>query len=106
MPDNSYIQYGSFGVVVFLVGWFVLYGFPRMLEAISSAVDRFLLKIDAIENRCNQEREKMMQEFRNENAAVREAHRTESEADRVARHKSVNDFTEIISKLVTQRQKD
>lgn len=117
MPDNSYIQYGSFGVIVFLVGWFVLYGFPKMMDTISSSVDRFLSKIDSIENQCKEERiaianqateERIaiVREFRAECQAVREAARIEAEADRIARHKSVNDFTEIISRIVARGNKE
>lgn len=100
MPDNSYIQYGCFGLITFLIGWFVLYGFPKMMDTVTKAVDKTFAKIEALENRCNEERAKMMQDFRLELAAQREYYRIESEADRAARHKSVNDFTEIIAKIV------
>lgn len=79
MPYNEVIQYGSFGlvvfVVIFLLVWFVRVGFPRTLEAGTSCIDKVLGKIDQIEASCREERKQMLAIFREER-----------EIDRKARH--------------------
>ena len=110
MPDAAYIQYGSFGLIVFVTVWFVRTGFPRMMEVVESSITRVLAKIDAIESRCADEREANLQAFREEQQlgriafatelkAMRACMKEEGDADREARHKTANDFTEIIAQV-------
>lgn len=92
MPGNDLIQYGSFGLVVFVVAWFVLRAFPQMVSALTASIDKVLQKIDAIEANCRAERLDLLHEFQKER-----------EADRIARHSMANQFTETISKLVVKK---
>lgn len=108
------IQGGSFGLIVFLTVWFVRTGFPRLMDVAENSITRVLAKIDAIEERCCSEREAANAAYREEAKEVRDAFAAElksireqasreAEADRVARHKTANDFTEIVAKLFMER---
>lgn len=92
VPTDNIIQYGSFGlvvfVVVFMLVWFVRTGFPRTLDTVSSMVDRVLIKIDEIEEECRKERGELMKTFREER-----------DTDRKMRHDLVNQFTAELAKL-------
>ncbi len=94
MPDNQFIQYGSFGVIVFLVGWFVLRGFPQVITALTASIDRVLMKIDSIESECRAERTELLKVFREER-----------EADRVARHAMANQFTEMLARAIIPKNR-
>jgi hypothetical protein len=110
VPDTAYLQYGSFGLIVFVVVWFVKTGFPRIMDAVENSVTRVLSKIDAIEERCAAERESTIRSFREEIHAARMSFgeelrimracaKDESDADRMARHKTTEEFTKIIAQF-------
>lgn len=96
MPTDMIIQYGSFGLVVFVVVftlvWFVRVGFPRTLDALSSMVDRVLLKIDSIEDECREER-----------AAILKAFREEREFERQTQKEIANRMTQALADIYNKR---
>lgn len=97
MPDNQVIQFGSFGLVVFVVLWIVLRGFPQAVDVIrftvtntlaaaATMVDRALIEIKTMDTNGRTERQEMIRAFREELELQRKADREDSDADRRARH--------------------
>ncbi len=92
MPTDSVIQYGSFGLVVFtvvfLLVWFVKFGFPQMLATVIDCVSRVLMKIDQIESDCRQERRELLEVFR-----------AERDEDRKSRHEQAQMLQRAIAEV-------
>lgn len=99
MPENTYIQYGSFGIIVFLVIWFVIYGFPKMMETVTTAVSSTLVMISSIEEQCRNERVELLRAFREECELNRKFTREESDADRKARHDQGVFFQQCLAEM-------
>lgn len=107
MPDNVFIQYGSFGLVVFIVAWFVLRGFPQMVAALTASIERVLSKIDSIEADCREERREMLKTFRDECEANRRSFRDECDMDRKARHDQGTLYQSCLAEMgLTQAKHD
>jgi len=98
-------EWGSFGVIVVLVVWFMLRAFPKMLDTVGTSVERVLNKIDHLEEACRQERREMFALFQAERAADRKAREEADTADRTARHEqgrlfqqAIADFSEMLNR--------
>jgi len=91
MPDQVWIQYGSFGIVfLILVGggiWFIRSGFPQMLVAMHTLADRVMLTVEKMDDGCRAERREQLAAFRTESEKNREMMERISKSDMEARHK-------------------
>lgn len=74
---EPYVQLGSFGILAFMIGWFVLKGVPKMAEVLGTAVERTFNKIDAIEVASREERSRIEDASRLERQKMEEACRLE-----------------------------
>lgn len=108
MNPTDIVQYGALGVIVYVVVWFTIYGYPQAVKVIGSAITEAgklaLSKIDLVEERCAAERAQILAWFRAELASAREHSKEERVADQKARHEAINAFQTILLRTTSAAQ--
>lgn len=89
MNGNDLSNLGAFGLITYLVVWFTKIAYPQTVQAVGAAlatgIERTLSKIDAIEERCTEERRALKEYFRLEMEEARRLYREDLIAQRMAR---------------------
>lgn len=104
MPDDKWIQYGSFGILAFIMLYGMVYGLPNLLRTHKETVEELVTAHKEAVDKVVASAEVEAKACRADRLAAEKAAAEEREKDREARHELANQFQDTINKIVVYKE--